>query len=300
MHGQLQQLRDAFAEAPDLAGLLENPEVESTVKADVLTRVAQGSDQLVVNFLRLLAEKGRAAELADVAEELDALVAAEQRILDVELTTATELSDDEFGRILGRIENRLRPQGAGGAEGRPGPDRRHRPPGRLDEARRERARPPRTTSPRPSPRKELETDMKLRPEEITSILRERIEKFDVETDLAEVGAVLQVGDGIARVHGLENCLALEMLELEHGVTGLAFNLEEDNVGVALFGDWEQGQGRRARPAHRQGRLRARRRGPPRPRRRPARQPARRARPDRVERDAPRRVEGAGRDRSASP
>src|SRR2546427_3674982 len=81
--------------------------------------------------------------------------------------------------------------------------------------------------------------MKLRPEEITSILRERIEKFDVETDLAEVGAVLQVGDGIARVHGLENCLALEMVELEHGVVGLAFNLEEDNVGVALFGEWEK-------------------------------------------------------------
>src|SRR5437762_5555983 len=80
--------------------------------------------------------------------------------------------------------------------------------------------------------------MKLRPEEITSILRERIEKFDVETDLAEVGNVLQVGDGIARIHGLENCLALEMLELEHGVVGLAFNLEEDNVGAALFGEWE--------------------------------------------------------------
>jgi F-type H+/Na+-transporting ATPase subunit alpha len=81
--------------------------------------------------------------------------------------------------------------------------------------------------------------MKLRPEEITSILRERIEKFDVETNLAEVGTVLQVGDGIARIHGLENCVALEMLELEHGVTGLAFNLEEDNVGAALFGEWDK-------------------------------------------------------------
>ena len=80
--------------------------------------------------------------------------------------------------------------------------------------------------------------MKLRPEEITSILKERIEQFDVETDLSEVGTVLQVGDGIARVYGLENALALEMLELEHGVTGLAFNLEEDNVGAALFGEWE--------------------------------------------------------------
>jgi F-type H+-transporting ATPase subunit alpha len=79
--------------------------------------------------------------------------------------------------------------------------------------------------------------LKLRPEEITSILKERIEQYDVATDLAEVGTVLQVGDGIARIHGLENCVALEMLELEHGVVGLAFNLEEDNVGAALFGEW---------------------------------------------------------------
>jgi F-type H+-transporting ATPase subunit alpha len=80
--------------------------------------------------------------------------------------------------------------------------------------------------------------LKLRPEEITSILKARIEEYDVETDLSEVGTVLQVGDGIARIHGLENCVSLEMLELEHGVVGLAFNLEEDNVGAALFGEWE--------------------------------------------------------------
>src|SRR6476659_7375564 len=80
--------------------------------------------------------------------------------------------------------------------------------------------------------------MKLRPEEITSILRERIEKFDVETDLAEVGNVLQVGDGIARVYGLENAVASEMLDFEHDVIGIAFNLEEDDVGIALFGEWQ--------------------------------------------------------------
>jgi F-type H+-transporting ATPase subunit alpha len=81
--------------------------------------------------------------------------------------------------------------------------------------------------------------LKLRPEEITAILKQRIEQYDVETDLSEVGAVLQVGDGIARVHGLDNCVALEMLEFEHGVVGIAFNLEEDNVGAALFGEWEE-------------------------------------------------------------
>src|SRR5919206_8847 len=94
--------------------------------------------------------------------------------------------------------------------------------------------------------------MKLRPEEITSILRQRIEEFDVETNLAEVGTVLQVGDGIARVHGLENCVALEMLELEHGVVGLAFNLEEDNVGAALFGEWDKVK--EGEPVRRTGRV----------------------------------------------
>ncbi len=81
--------------------------------------------------------------------------------------------------------------------------------------------------------------MKLRPEEITAILKQRIEEHDVETNLAEVGTVLQVGDGIARVYGLENAFAMEMLEFEHSVTGLALNLEEDNVGVALFGEWQR-------------------------------------------------------------
>jgi F-type H+-transporting ATPase subunit delta len=104
VHEQLQQLSTAFTNAPDLAALLENPELEPRVKADVLAQVAEGSDELVVNFLRLIAEKGRAAELGDIVAELDVLVAREKRILDVELTTATQLSDDEFERILGRIE----------------------------------------------------------------------------------------------------------------------------------------------------------------------------------------------------
>jgi F-type H+-transporting ATPase subunit alpha len=80
--------------------------------------------------------------------------------------------------------------------------------------------------------------LKLRPEEITSILKSRIEQYDVETDLSEVGTVLQVGDGIARVYGLESAVASEMLEFEHDVIGIAFNLEEDDVGVALFGEWQ--------------------------------------------------------------
>jgi F-type H+-transporting ATPase subunit delta len=104
VHEELQQLRDAFAEAPDLTALLENPEIDSRVKADVLARVAAGSHEIVVNFLRLVAEKGRAGEIAEIVAELDTLVAAAHRVLDVELTTAHELSDEEFGRILAQIE----------------------------------------------------------------------------------------------------------------------------------------------------------------------------------------------------
>jgi len=101
---QLQQLSAAAGSIDELRLLLENPEVDSRVKQDVLAQIAEGSDDLVVNFVKLLAEKGRAAEIPEVAAELDALVAAEQRILDVELTTALALTDEEFGRILGRIE----------------------------------------------------------------------------------------------------------------------------------------------------------------------------------------------------
>jgi len=83
--------------------------------------------------------------------------------------------------------------------------------------------------------------MQIKPDEITSILKSRIEGLDQDggADLSEVGTVLSVADGIARVHGLENCMSLELLELPHDVTGLAFNLESDNVGVVLFGNWEE-------------------------------------------------------------
>src|ERR671933_2313985 len=82
--------------------------------------------------------------------------------------------------------------------------------------------------------------MQIKPDEITSILKSRIENLDAgEADLTEVGTVLSVADGIARIHGLENCMAFEMLELPHGVTGLALNLESDNVGAVLFGPWEE-------------------------------------------------------------
>src|SRR2546421_9035125 len=82
--------------------------------------------------------------------------------------------------------------------------------------------------------------MQIKPDEITSILKNRIEGLDTSSaDLTEVGTVLSVADGICRVHGLDDCMSFEMLDLPHDVTGLALNLESDNVGAVLFGQWEK-------------------------------------------------------------
>jgi len=78
--------------------------------------------------------------------------------------------------------------------------------------------------------------MEIRAEEITRILREQLGDFEAGIDVAEVGSVLSVGDGIARIGGLERCMAGELLELPHGVMGLALNLEESSVGAVLLGE----------------------------------------------------------------
>jgi len=77
----------------------------------------------------------------------------------------------------------------------------------------------------------------IRTDEISSIIRQQIESFDVDLHIDEVGTVLEVGDGIARIHGLEKAMASEMVEFENGSFGLALNLEEDSVGVVILGDY---------------------------------------------------------------
>ena len=78
--------------------------------------------------------------------------------------------------------------------------------------------------------------MEIKTEEITSLLKQQLQAFQVDLDVSEVGEVLMVGDGVARVSGLENVMSAELVELPNGVFGMALNLEEDNVGLVLFGD----------------------------------------------------------------
>ncbi len=79
--------------------------------------------------------------------------------------------------------------------------------------------------------------MKIKTEEIKSIIKKEIEGYKSALDVSEVGTVIQVGDGIARIHGLENAMSAEMLEFENGVQGMVLNLEEDSIGVAILGNY---------------------------------------------------------------
>ncbi len=78
--------------------------------------------------------------------------------------------------------------------------------------------------------------MNLRPEEISSVIKEQIERYSTKLEVSDVGTVIQVADGIARIHGLENAMQGELLEFPGEIYGMVLNLEEDNVGAVLLGD----------------------------------------------------------------
>ncbi|HYZ77311.1 MAG TPA: ATP synthase F1 subunit delta [Gaiellaceae bacterium] len=109
--GRLERVREEFgdfvtaiAEVPELRELLRNPQVDPRARAAALDDVLGDADELVRNFLRLLSEKGRIGQIEEIHREFERLVAADERRLEVELTTARELSDDEERQILEQIE----------------------------------------------------------------------------------------------------------------------------------------------------------------------------------------------------
>jgi F-type H+-transporting ATPase subunit delta len=104
VHEELSDFASAVAEVPELRSILRNPQLEPSAKVAVLEDLLGGAEQLLRNFLRLAAEKGRIGEIEDIAREFERLMAKEERRLTVELTTALELSDDEAASIVKQIE----------------------------------------------------------------------------------------------------------------------------------------------------------------------------------------------------
>jgi F-type H+-transporting ATPase subunit delta len=101
---QFDALAEAIREVPELQAVIRNPELDTPQKAGALAAIMRDADELLRNFVRLVAEKGRAPMLEEIAHEYDALVAAEERILNVELTTAFELSEEQASSIVEQIE----------------------------------------------------------------------------------------------------------------------------------------------------------------------------------------------------
>jgi F-type H+-transporting ATPase subunit delta len=104
VHQDLTDFAAAVRDVPELRRVLRNPELDQETKAGIVADLVGDADQLMQNFLRLAAEKGRIGEIDDIAREFERLMAAEERRLDVELTTAYDLSDEEASGILGQIE----------------------------------------------------------------------------------------------------------------------------------------------------------------------------------------------------
>jgi ATP synthase F1 delta subunit len=110
--GRLAEVREELADfvaavrsSEELRGLLRNPQIEPHVKRDALEGALGDADELVRNFLLLVAEKGRVAEIEEIQEELERLIAREARVLELELTTAVELSDEDAARVVRQIED---------------------------------------------------------------------------------------------------------------------------------------------------------------------------------------------------
>ena len=104
MSEELSDFAAAVRDVPELRAALRNPQLDPGTKVAVLDELLGGSDELIRNFLRLVAEKGRSGQIEEIAREFDRLMAREERRLNVELTTARELSDDEARDLLQQIE----------------------------------------------------------------------------------------------------------------------------------------------------------------------------------------------------
>src|SRR3954468_13034760 len=244
---QIGQFADALDGSRELQTFFFSPYFSTEEKKDGLDRALDGEDDVVRNFLAVLIENHRMPALFRIRRELDAMWRDVNQLLPVQITSAVELDEavtkqigDEIGRQTGRtveLSSDVDPDMLGGIVVRAGnsiPDASIRT--RLERLRKQVGRA------EPAAVKETPEAMamQIKPDEITSILKQRIEGLDAGgAELTEVGTVLSVADGIARIHGLENCMAFEMLDLPHDVTGLALNLESDNVGAVLFGDWEK-------------------------------------------------------------
>ena len=217
MAGDLAGFEAVVEESDELRAVLHNPEIDTDAKRGVLDALMQQADAqpLVRNFLRVLVDRGRLNQLPEITAAFAERVAAATGRITIEAITAVPLTDPLRRAIVSRVAEQtgrevdlsesVDPEIVGGLLLRVGGvmvDGSVRQ--RLDDLGRTRRPRPSRPPPRRHDQRGDDRAMKLRPDEITKVLRQQIEQYDGGVDVEEVGSVLQVGDGIARIYGLEH------------------------------------------------------------------------------------------------
>ena len=258
------RLASAIEHSADLRTVLLNPAFTQTQRQDVLGTVCQrlALSKTSQNLALLLLSRGRVANLPGIARSLRQMVDEVAGRVRVRLTSARPLDAAAETRIRSALGNHQQDR-AGRKERRRVADRWRRHPSGRRGLRRQPARrtdqPARTLArgsykvilchsypewryrcwpPGAAIARAAGADMELRAEEISPIIRKQIEDYDQKVSVQETSTVLMAGDGIARVYGLSGAMAGETLDFPHGIKGMVLNLEEDNVGVALLGNYE--------------------------------------------------------------
>ncbi len=231
----LKALEELLRAKPQLGKLLANPTVSGQRRWEIMKQIVEelNFSPLTGNFLRLVARRRRGGSLPGMIDAYKALQNREEGLIAAEVTTARAQSESEKAKIIAALGEKLgkKPEVKflvdekllGGIKIKVGSQLFDDSLGNklerlyLSLSRR------------------LE-NMSLKASEISSVLSKQIDDFDDSAELGEVGEIISVGDGIARIYGLDKAQSGEMLEFPGGIRGMALNLEEDNVGAVIFGE----------------------------------------------------------------
>ena len=230
----LERFDAMVAEIADLARLLRSPVLSADEQKRALSGVLDkvGIDGIAANFLKLVATNRRLFAARDMVKAYRALVAKHKGEVTAEVTVAEKPSEAHLAAIKETLTAMTKKHVQMDVKVDPVDHRRPRGQARLPHGRQFAAHQAQCDQ----ISDERGPLMDIRPAEISAILKEQIKNFGQEAEVSEVGQVLSVGDGIARVYGLDNVQAGEMVEFENGVRGMALNLETDNVGIVIFGE----------------------------------------------------------------
>ena len=219
---------------PDLTRLVRSPVFSADDQAKALAAILDkaGIKGIAANFLRVVAANRRLFAVREIIRGFNALVAKHKGEVTAEVTVAEGLNDARMAEIRDALKQVTGKDVQDRRAGRSLDHRRAEGEARLPHGRCVAAHQTQFDQ----DRDERGPLMDIRAAEISAILKEQIKNFGQEAEVSEVGQVLSVGDGIARVYGLDNVQAGEMVEFENGVRGMALNLETDNVGIVIFGN----------------------------------------------------------------